>query len=159
MSKRRSQTPRASGTYNLKFQLEYKDQPVKGGAAFKTIAILPKDQARIATNTLPIAVLKQWGSARISLRITNISKNEWAKNTTTLRLSKNSADMHSDSWIDRFTITRPEESATRPGASATFIFPLQFSRLPRGRAYYSFELNINGETLKIEGGDGVMRID
>lgn len=153
------QTPRSSGVYSVKLQLKYKGRSVKGGAAYKTIAIAPKNQARVASHTIPIAVLKQWNSALVTLHITNLSKNVWNKDTTTLNLSKNSPNLGNAQWINAATIAQPQEATIRPGNTATFSFPIEFSRLSKGRIYFSFKLNVNGKTLEIEGGDLVMRID
>ncbi len=153
------QTPKSSAAYNIKFQLNYKGIPIKGGAIYKTIEVNPKDQAKIASQTIPIAVLKQWGSARVNIKVTNLSKDIWNKETTVLTLSKNSAKINHAQWINESSISMSKEQTIPAGGTATFSFPIQFSGLSKGRINFSFQLNVNGKILDIEGADRVMRID
>jgi hypothetical protein len=74
-------------------------------------------------------------------------------------LNKNSAKLAHPQWITQSNITLPKEQTIPPGAAATFFFPIQFSNLPKGKTYFSFGLNVNGEIIDIEGADRVMRID
>jgi len=144
--------PSNSGTYNLKFELVYKNQPIKGGALYKTIVVASTHQAVLTNINAPIAVSSNWGQIATIIKITNNSFSSWKKNETVLQLEVSDKNIFLGGNLNL-------KQNIQPGATATFNPILHFRDAEKGLQYYTLGLKINDQVIDIEAGARVVRID
>lgn len=148
-------TPAVAGDYKLKFQLYYQNDPVKGGALYKTITLQASNQTIITEANVPVAVLKKWGQVNVRIKIQNQTANTWRRSDLKLKLKKSPVN-----WLYGGTV-QPNETTVPPGGYATFpAFIINFTALSKGVQTLTFELQTNSvTTVPIIGGERLIRID
>jgi len=145
--------PSHSGLYDVKFILTYKNQPIKGGALYKTIEVKPVHLAVLTETKLPVAVLSKWRQITASIKIKNNSAGSWQKKNLALKLET------TDPCLKIAGAIRPQEDQIKNGATATFAPTLIFKNCGLGLKRYTLKLQTATGTIGIESGERFLRID
>jgi hypothetical protein len=152
--------PKASGIYQIKFQLNYNGQDVRGGAIYKTVQVISSKPAIITEDNLPIAVRRAWGTFPITLKITNNTEKAWTSSSDiALQIKTNDSNFYFSNQGIRMADVQPEQPNILPNGTATFIFEINFINSSLGLKYYTLQLRVGEEILEIERRERLMRID
>ena len=146
-------TPSKAGLYEIKFQLTYKNQDIKGGALYKKIQVTSTKPAVLTDLAIPLTVLKKWGSMPVTAKIKNNSGTSWLADSISLKIETN------DKNIYMSHLSKPQTVEIAPGTAANFSFIVHFKDSALGIKYYTLKLQIDGKDTALEGAEKIMRID
>lgn len=146
-------TPGKAGLYEIKFQLTYKNQNIKGGALYKKIQITSVKPAILINSQMPLAVLKKWGSMPVNIIVKNNSDTTWLTDSISLKIEANDKNIYISD------LRKPQTLEIAPGAAASLSFILHFKDSALGVKYYTLKLRIDEKDTALEGAEKIVRVD